>query len=375
MRLICRWSENDYTGMSSLKYIFVHGLSGWGSYDKKYRWMPYWGMRAGDLMAFLRGKGFDCFAASVSPTGSAWDRACELYAQLAGKQVDYGKAHSGIYRHGRYGRDFSSCPLIPAWNGDTHLVLLGHSFGGATVRLFSELLAHGDEEECRSTDSDDLSPLFAGGMERRVHSIVTLASPMNGATAYDLHEDPRFDPNSVKVPRWSKYWACVMSRGARSREDRRDIRDYAAYDMHLDRARELNEQISSLPGVYYFSVPCCATEKTPDGTCRPGQGMEPLFFARSCQIGAYTGKTAGGIEIDERWRDNDGLVNTISAMAPDGAAAKPLDREQVVPGMWNVFPELNGDHMWLQGGFMHRHNIQPFYLDLLTMISGLPVKR
>lgn len=29
--------------------------------------------------------------------------------------------------------------------------------------------------------------------------------------------------------------------------------------------------------------------------------------------------------------------------------------------------------MWLQGGLLHRHDIRPFYLDLLTMISRLPV--
>ncbi len=40
--------------MSHLTYIFVHGLAGWGSYDERYRRMPYWGMRGGDLMAFLR---------------------------------------------------------------------------------------------------------------------------------------------------------------------------------------------------------------------------------------------------------------------------------------------------------------------------------
>ena len=33
--------------MGNLKYIFVHGLSGWGSYDEAYRWMPYWGMLGG----------------------------------------------------------------------------------------------------------------------------------------------------------------------------------------------------------------------------------------------------------------------------------------------------------------------------------------
>ena len=116
----------------ALTFVFVHGLSGWGSYDSRYRTMPYWGMRGGDLMTFLRSSGFDCYAASVSPAGSAWDRACELYAQLAGTQTDYGAVHSGAYRHARFGPDFSGRPLIPSWDAQTRLVLLGHSFGGVT---------------------------------------------------------------------------------------------------------------------------------------------------------------------------------------------------------------------------------------------------
>ena len=39
--------------MSGLKYIFVHGLSGWGTYDKAYKRMPYWGMRGGDLVGYF----------------------------------------------------------------------------------------------------------------------------------------------------------------------------------------------------------------------------------------------------------------------------------------------------------------------------------
>ena len=354
-----------------MRFIFVHGLSGWGSYDAAYRKIPYWGMRGGDLMGFLRGKGFDCYAASVAPTGSAWDRACELYAQLAGKRVDYGEAHSRLYRHDRYGRDFSGCPLIPAWNDDTRLVLLGHSFGGATVRMFSELLAHGNEAERQATVPEERSPLFNGGMEKRIHSLVTLASPMNGSTACDLLADPDFDLSGVKVPWWSKILAWMMSRGTKPREDGRDARDYAGYDMYLDRAGEINGQISTLPGVYYFSVPCCFTEELPDGTCRPKRGMEPLFAARSRQIGVYTGRTKGGITVDESWRGNDGLVNTLSAAVPTGAPSRPLDRARIEPGVWNVFPTVDGDHMWLQGGLMHRHDIRPFYLDMLTMISGL----
>ncbi len=357
--------------MGDLRFVFVHGLSGWGSYDETEHRLPYWGMRGGDLMAFLREKGFDCFAASVAPTGSAWDRACELYAQLAGARTDYGRAHSAAYRHDRYGRDFSGCPLIPEWNGSTRLVLLGHSFGGATVRLFSELLAHGNAEERKATPPEELSPLFAGGGENRLHCIVTLASPMNGTTAYDMFRDPDFDPAGVKIPWWSKIMARVMSKSVKGETDGRDARDYAACDMHLDRALELNRRIATLPGVFYFSVPCSLTEKQPDGTFLPMRGMEPLFAARSRQIGAYSGRTAGGITADERWRENDGLVNTVSAMVPTGAPSKPLDRGNIERGVWNVFPTIRGDHMWPQGGLMHRHDIRPFYLDLLTVIRDL----
>ena len=86
---------------------FVHGLSGRGSYDDIYKLMPYWGMFGGELMEYLGDKGFNAYAASVAPTNSAWDRACELYAQLTGTRVDYGKAHSEKCNHERYGEDFT----------------------------------------------------------------------------------------------------------------------------------------------------------------------------------------------------------------------------------------------------------------------------
>ncbi len=359
--------------MSGLEYVFVHDLSGWGSYDEAYQKRTYWGMRGGDLMVSLRENGYNCYAASVAPAGSAWDRACELYAQLAGTKVDYGEAHSRACHHERFGRDFSGCPLIPSWQEDTRLVLLGHSFGGTTVRLFSELLANGDAEERQATTPEKLSPLFTGGMGSRIHAIVTLASPMNGSTAYDMSKDPNFDPESVKVPLWSRMLSRIMRKRIRAKAAGLDARDNANYDMYLDRAQEINERITTLPHVFYFSVPCSATKQHPDGTFLPVQGIEPLLVARSRQIGAYTGRTAGGMIVDETWLENDGLVNTISAMAPSGAPSGPLDRENIKPGLWNVFPTVQGDHMWLQGGLLRKHDIRSFYLDLLTMISSLPL--
>ena len=357
----------------ALTYIFVHGLSGWGSYDSRYRAMPYWGMRCGDLMAFLNSRGYPCYAASVSPTGSAWDRACELYAQLAGTRTDYGKAHSTEYCHERFGPDFSGRPLIPSWDAATRLVLLGHSFGGVTVRLMASLLARGDASE-REAGGPELSPLFAGGQGERVHSVVTLAAPTNGTTAYDLFLDPGFDPGGIRVPGWSKGLARLMSMGAKAQTDGRDPRDYAEYDMEIDHALALNERIGTEPTVYYYAVPCGFTEAQPDGTHRPKRGMEPLFVMRSWQIGAYAGKTPEGLPLDARWRENDGLVNTISAKAPFGAASKDLDRASLAPGIWNVLPTYDGDHMALQGGLTHRHEIRDFYLELLRIIEAAGVK-
>ncbi len=52
--------------------------------------MPYWGMTTGSLPDYLATKGYETYAASVGPLSSAWDRACELYAQLVGARTDYG---------------------------------------------------------------------------------------------------------------------------------------------------------------------------------------------------------------------------------------------------------------------------------------------
>ena len=93
---------------------------------------------------------------------------------------------------------------------------------------------------------------------------------------------------------------------------------------------------------------------------------------RANQIGAYTGRTAGGFVIDETGWENDGLVNTSAARFPSGAPSTALNRDSIQPGIWNVFPTVKGDHMWLQGGLLHRHDIRAFYLELLAMISGLP---
>lgn len=321
-------------------YVFVHGLMGWGEYDIQYKLMPYWGMFGGELMKKLNKNGFDCYAASVSGTASAWDRACELYAQLTGTVTDYGEAHSNEHNHDRFGKDFTGKRLVEAFDKDNKINLLGHSFGGATIRVFATLMAVGDETERNTTSEDKISPLFTGGKSDYIYSLTTLAAPSNGTTAYSA---PAKD------------------------------KDTAAYDMYIDNALALNEKMVTDKNTYYFAIPCSATTKQDDGTYKADKKiMEDMFRSSADEMGAYTGVTAGGFVFDESWLENDGLVNTISAMAPSSAPSRQYEEGKTESGVWNVMPTYRGDHMSLQGG-MTKTNVHVYelYLTHLDMINVL----
>ncbi len=324
-------------------YVFVHGLMGWGEYDAHYKLMPYWGMFGCELLGKLEDKGYICYGASVSGTASAWDRACELYAQLTGTVVDYGKAHSEKCGHDRYGKDFTGKALLEKWDSENKINLLGHSFGGATMCVLATLMAKGDEIEIASTSADDISPLFTGGKADWIYSLTSLAAPHNGTTAYGLENT---------MP---------------------DNTDTAAYDMFIDHAMEINKNMVTDENTYYFSVSCSATTRNDDGTYSADRvRMEFLFHGDSDELGKLKGTTSGGYVVDESWYENDGLVNTVSAKAPSYAPSKDFDKDNVTPGVWNIMPVYQGDHMSLQGGFFKVNtDVESLYTEHFDMINRL----
>ena len=360
---------------TNYKYVFVHGLSGWGSYDAVYKLMPYWGMFGGDLMKYLGDKGFDCYAASVAPTGSAWDRACELYAQLTGTVVDYGKAHSEKYNHERFGTDYTGKALIDSFSEKDKINLLGHSFGGATVRLFASIMEKGAQEEIAVTPENELSDFFKGGKGDWIYSITTLAAPHNGTTAYmvdknDMPED-KIDPTGL-TNKIQYALSDLIKVATGGNDDGRSEEDFASFDMYIDNALAMNKEILTLENAYYFSFACTATKQNSDGTYSPISGkMESLFVAASKAMGAYTGVTKGGYVVDESWWENDGLVNTNSAFAPSDAPSVQYNAENVDKGIWNIMPIYNGDHMSLQGGLLKTNEVKAFYVEHLSMINSL----
>ena len=369
-RAVPAFKVNSDEFRTNYKYIFVHGLSGWGSYDTANKFIKYWGMQNGDLLRYLNKQGFDCYSASVSPKGSAWDRACELYAQLTGTVTDYGKEHSERCKHERYGKDFSKKPLIDSWDSENKINLLGHSFGGATVRLLAELMANGSEAEKNATDSGDLSPLFAGGKADWIYSVTALAAPHNGTSAYEAGElDVDIDDELTFM---QKKMSDLVGGATSKSDDGRAEYDYADFDLRIDNAFRLNDSISTLESTYYFSFPCSSTVKNSEGTYSPETDITETMFVKSSRLmGMCKCTTEGGFEITEEWFENDGLVNTVSAKAPSNAPQTPYDKNNVEPGIWIIMPTYHGDHMSLQGGLMKKNDVRDFYAEHLSMINSL----
>lgn len=351
---------------TNYKYVFVHGLSGWGSYDFQNKFMKYWGMMNGDMLAQLNKDGFDCYAASVNPKGSAWDRACELYAQLTGTVVDYGLDHSTRCNHDRFGKDFTKKPLIDSWSSEDKINLLGHSFGGATVRMLATLMANGSREEMES-GAEDISPLFTGGKGDWIYSITALAAPHNGTSAYEANDGEPED-----ITKKQEFMSNMVSSATDKETDGRVEYDYADYDLKIDNALKLNETLTTVDSIYYFSIPCSCTTENDDGTYSPNQDIvEDMFVYSSIKMGKFIGKTEGGYEVTKAWLDNDGLVNTISATAPFNARSQSFDETDIQAGVWNVMNTFEGDHMSLQGDIFLKRDVTDLYRNLLKTINSI----
>jgi triacylglycerol esterase/lipase EstA (alpha/beta hydrolase family) len=358
--------------------VFVAGYAGWGQYDKMNDSFQYWGMCNGNLLKYLNSQGFECYAASVDPVGSAWDRACELYAQLTGTVVDYGQVHSALNKHSRFGTDYSKNPLFTGWGAAKKVNFIAHSFGGATVRLLAELLANGSAQEVNGTAAGSVSGLFTGGKVNWIYSITTLASPHNGTTMTNLSKPVAFllpkdgdkivgvsSDSSIAIISYLKNITKLFTNGVGT--------DTGVYDLSLDGAAKLNTQLSVKSNIYYFSVP---TDSSTSVFLSKNRIANPLLtdavlWPTAAYMGSTTGVTAGGISYDKSWFNNDGIVNTISCTAPKNEPQKDFDANSIKPGIWNIMDTFKGDHLSITGGLMHRVDVNAFYLAQLKLINSL----
>ncbi|MBQ6444852.1 MAG: hypothetical protein IJI95_00595 [Clostridia bacterium] len=386
-------------------YVFVHGMMGWGEDKKFYKGLPYWGMVTGNYPRRMREKGYEVYTPSVSPLGSAWDRACELYANLTGTTVDYGVAHSKEKGHNRFGETFPEA-MLPDWTPERSIHLLGHSFGGPTMRMFVELLRNGSPEERAATPAGQLSPLFECGHGELVKSIPTISGPFDGITF------PHALPKTVDygltygIPmvasiignvgsgrvydfQMSQWGITAVQNGVRFARDMLNMKairnfvkakDNVFADIHIPQAAEINKKLSVPAEQYLFSVTGNGTKTGKSGNQVRAPIMIFAFAPFAYSLGKFPDQTIAGVKITEGWRMNDGIVPVESGRHPTtepwcewvDVKDKPIQK-----GIWHALPTVPGDHGTVIGGsisfigkkrgqrFLNAYDFWMDYLDKL----------
>ncbi len=402
---------NKLMGNKGYPTIFVCGFVGWGEQDGVNKLFPYWGItKKRALLPHLRLKGYEVYAPSIGPFTGAWDRCCELWAQINGGTVDYGKVHSEKHGHPRYGRTYEK-PLIPdlgTGKGHEKINIIGHSFGGPTVIEFSNLLINGCKEEIEGTPADELSPLFKGGNGDLLHTVTTLSGVNNGTTfASWLHSSgvkliagmTLFFTSIVNDTRFTKVfdvrtdaWGLQVDPAKRRVNEFKDPFlhlkkmkayndnkfDNIGYEMQIRYCMERNEHAAVNPNTYYFARASCVSEEVKKGKhlVTDEQNTNVLCRVISHITGtSITRRDAKLYGVDETWHPNDGFVNTVAMKGPmslpseDWDESKPIS--EVKSGLWYNFAPEYRDHISWMGLNIERANYFKYYEDMLSMFAEL----
>jgi len=400
----------DYKGAVN---IMLPGVLGYGENGGANPAVPYFGALSGiNICDELEARGYPSYTADIGPLSSAWDRACELYAQLTGTRVDYGAAHSEACGHARFGRDYAK-PMFPGWSETRPVNLIGHSLGGLTARVFAMLCDEGSASERAATPAKDRSPLFDGGMVNRIHAIVTMGTPHGGSTHFlTMRDDYSLLTRLIDFP-WHIGFIALLHLIGNSRLISRfyDLqfdhfnvthppaafgeglfndyvwyrsiarlfasRDHALYDLSIDGAAKINEVDKIRPGIRYLSYSESLTLDLFGLHLPSPAAIDPIFSVFALQMGL-------GVSLmplpDKAWRETDGAVPLQSSFYPEGQPHKkaPASASATLkPGVWHLMPTVRGDHLYYIGGDLLRHNrraLLDIYLYMMRRIEYTPPK-
>ncbi len=402
---------NKLMGNKGYPTIFVHGFVGWGERDGVSKLFPYWGFgKKKALLPHLRLKGYEVYAPSIGPFTGAWDRCCELWAQINGGTVDYGKVHSEKHGHPRYGRTYEK-PLIPNWGtgkGHEKINIIGHSFGGPTVIEFSNLLINGCKEEIEGTPADELSPLFKGGNGDLLHTVTTLSGVNNGTTfaswlrsfgvkliagttlfftsivndtrftsVFDVRTDAwglQVDPAKRKVNEFKN--PLLHLKKMKHYNDNKF--DNIGYEMQIRYCMERNEHAVVSPNTYYFARTSCVSNKNEKGKHLVTDKEHTNILCRGISHitgSSITKRDAKLYGVDKMWLPNDGFVNTVAMKGPMSLPSEDWDDTKplcdVKSGIWYNFAPEYRDHISWMGLNVEKEEFFKYYEDMLDMFAEL----
>ncbi len=389
--------------------VMIHGLSSWGAGDELDKIFHYWGFSmTRDLISYLRRKGYEVYNPSTGPFNSAWDRSCEMYAQIMGGTVDYGKVHSEKYGHARYGRTYEK-GLIEDWGkgGDHQKInIIGHSFGGPTVIAFANLMAEGCQEEIDGTPADELSPLFEGGHADMIHTVTTLAGVNNGTTLASF-----FTPKGMgRIETALLSLACAVSESGSSQyfdfmvdhwgmqpkpEDmsaepvlhkpsefkdqmerfKANRVDNIGYEMQIEVWQDIcKKHIRISDKIYYFARISLFSKENAKGKHITPSNKNVMCYGCSFITGGYTNdKLRNEYGVDETWFPNDGFVNVKGQMGPFHLpSAEWAGVNNAKPGVWyNMTPEYRNHLSWA-GISIPKKQFYAEYKQMIDMFRTLP---
>ena len=303
----------------------------------------YWGGFT-DLERSLNRRGCKVVTAAVGPFSSVWDRAVELFYQIKGGTVDYGKEHSARHGHARFGRTFPG--LYPAWDAQHPVHLVGHSMGGLTARCLVQLLSDngrtGGEEGLfgaaphapgqapgQAQMQEDgqggegfayirpASYLGSAVGSSWVLSVTCIACPHDGTPMVDILDrwmdrvfdamcyantiTPALSPSAeqqifdFKLDQWGVHprqahesWKQYSARVSSAPVFKNKPLDLCHHDLSLLGAAQLNSWVRPAKDVLYLSFSCCTTYSNwLTGTKHvPLVATNPLFLLSAAVLGS-----------------------------------------------------------------------------------------
>ncbi|PKI04741.1 hypothetical protein CW744_08950 [Staphylococcus xylosus] len=358
--------------------ILAHGFSGYPDESKPAVLPPYWGGNKVDLDKELNKQGYDVREGGMSPFGSNYDRALELYYYIKGGTVDYGAYHSKKYGHARYGKTYKG--IYPEWAPGKKVHLVGHSFGGQTIQVLEDMLRNGvpEEIEYQKKHGGDIPEIFAGGNNNMVSSVTTIATPHNGTFISDkLGNKPiarKLFYNILKYTsnKYTKADYGLEPWGIKQRDDESYIQylkrvkdnkvwktdDTSFTDGSIEGSKKINVRLTLSKDVAYTSITAEDTHKTFNNRQRGNLKMFAPFKILANLVGRQN---------PESWREGDGPVPLKSGLYPFNKPHKDITFDSKPElGLWGVMPTLkNWDHMDLVGWDLTDTRIKP------KMVLGL----
>ncbi|MEJ7451007.1 lipase [Staphylococcus xylosus] len=358
--------------------ILAHGFSGYPDESKPAVLPPYWGGNKVDLDKELNKQGYDVREGGMSPFGSNYDRALELYYYIKGGTVDYGAYHSKKYGHARYGKTYKG--IYPEWAPGKKVHLVGHSFGVQTIQVLEDMLRNGvpEEIEYQKKHGGDIPEIFAGGNDNMVSSVTTIATPHNGTFISDkLGNKPIARKLFYKILKYTsnKYTKAdygLEPWGIKQRDDESFIQylkrvkdnkvwkteDTSFTDGSIEGSKKINDRLTLSKDVAYTSITAEDTHKTFNNRQRGNFKMFAPFKLLANLVGRQN---------PESWREGDGPVPLKSGLYPFNKPHKDTTFDSKPElGLWGVMPTLkNWDHMDLVGWDLTDTRIKP------KMVLGL----